>query len=78
MSTRTLPSLSHPAFPQVFRAAIAQEVTRVSTQLSLCCYESPAEGLCGGGYPCNEIAVVHDVATELDYCWRHYQGVRRG
>ncbi len=80
MAHSTLPVFRSPAFPQVFAAALTQEVTRVSAhpQLSLCCYVSPVIGIADGGYECKEPAVVHHVATEQDYCARHYREVGRG
>jgi hypothetical protein len=69
MAHSTLPVLPHPQFPQV-----VPEQT-----LSLCCYESPESvwGACDG-QPCLEIARVHDVAREMDYCARHWREVSRG
>jgi len=42
-------------------------------QLSLCCWDDPETD-----FSCQQPAVIHDVATELDYCARHYRAVRRG
>lgn len=82
MAQRTLSVLTHPSFPQVFAAAISQSVNRVcdTPQLTICCYQDPESswGACDGGYLCNELAVVHDVSTELDYCFKHYRMVSRG
>jgi hypothetical protein len=78
MAHSTLPSLTHPSFPQVFEAATAQLVDRLTVpQISICCYESPESrwGACDGGIPCNQPAVVVDVATELEYCARHARKV---
>jgi hypothetical protein len=85
MAQRTLPVLTHPAFPQVFAAAISQEVNRVAfpvppqIQLSTCCYESPESSWgAADAIACRRVAVVYDVATEMDYCALHYREVRRG
>jgi|HubBroStandDraft_4_1064222.scaffolds.fasta_scaffold05566_16 hypothetical protein len=79
MAHSTLPVFSHPDFPQVFEAALNQLVTRQVPQLSPCCYES-AESRWGAGdaIACTQPAVIHDVATELDYCFAHYKAVNRG
>jgi hypothetical protein len=80
MAHSTLPVLTHPHFPQVFAAALNSQVNRaVQPALSLCCYVSPESswGACDS-IECREVAVVHDVATEMDYCARHYRGVSRG
>jgi hypothetical protein len=84
MAQRTLPVLTHPAFPQVLAAALGQEVNQVAafpvpTQLSVCCYESPESSWgAADAIACRRVAVVHDVATEMDYCALHYREVRRG
>jgi hypothetical protein len=81
MAQHSLPVLSHPAFPQVFEAAIDQQVRRLFPQpaLSVCCYQSPETfwGACDG-IACLQPATIHDVATELDYCFTHYKAVHRG
>jgi hypothetical protein len=85
MSAKTLPVLTHPAFPQVFAQALSAEVNRVAfpappqIQLSTCCYESPESrwGACDGQV-CLQPATVHDVATEQDFCFRHWKEARRG
>jgi hypothetical protein len=85
MAHSTLPVLTHPSFPQVFAAAISAEVNRVcfpvptQPQLSICCFTSPESswGACDS-IECRDVATVHDVATELDYCARHFRAVRRG
>jgi hypothetical protein len=82
MAHSTLPSLTHPSFPQVLNAALNVEVLRIAAQvrpqLSICCYQSPETswGACDG-QPCHRLAVIHDVASDLDYCFEHYQRVNR-
>lgn len=77
MAHATLPSLPCPSFPQVLSQALDQEITRVP-QLSVCCYVYPVEGFAGGGYECGEVAVVHQIATEQDFCARHWKAASRG
>jgi hypothetical protein len=85
MAAKTLPVLTHPSFPQVFAAAISARVNRIcfpnqpQTHLSVCCYESPESSWgAADAIACNQTAMVHDVATEQDYCFAHYKAVRRG
>ena len=76
--------LTHPDFPQVLAKAIALEVSRVSkiveSHLSICCYVSPeSKWGAGDAVECRQIAVVHDIATEQEFCSAHYgMDVRRG
>jgi hypothetical protein len=73
MAHSTLPVLAHPDFPRVFSRAIDQMVTRafVQPELHSCDYE---DAFCD----CREAAVVHDLATEFEYCVRHFLAVNRG
>jgi hypothetical protein len=65
MAQHSLPVLPFHTFPQ--------------PQLSPCCHES-AESRWGAGdaISCTQPAVIHDVATEQDYCFAHYKAVSRG
>lgn len=48
-------------------------------QVSLCCHVSPESSWgAGDALECNQPAVVHHVATEMDYCARHWKEVGRG
>ena len=88
MSAKTLPVLTHPSFPQVFAAAIRSEVNRVCfpdqprIQLSFCCRETViSDGSTGEfnrAFPCSRPAVIHDLATEQDYCFECWKAVGRG
>ena len=81
MSGSTLPVLTHPSFPQVFAAAITQEVNRAVAQplLSTCCREFP-ESRWGAGdaVACTRKATIYDLETEQEYCFPCYREVRRG
>ena len=72
MASRTLPSLTHSQFPQVFSSAIDSMVARIAAmpQLHACDYE---DAFCD----CRERAVVHDLATDFEYCVRHFVAVNR-
>jgi hypothetical protein len=76
-----LPSLSFPQAEQVFTHAMRRFGDRVLEQpsFSVCCYVTPetSYGACDG-QECLARAVVHDVATEMDYCAKHYREVGRG
>ena len=69
MATQTLSVLTHPSFPQVFKAAIEQELRRVD--LVRCCFSDPH-------CDCKSVATVHDRKSEQEFCLRHFQAVRRG
>jgi hypothetical protein len=77
----TLPSLSHPQFPQIFSSAIDHLVARIAVkpQLGTCCYETPESrrGACDAT-PCRSLATVHHLATEQEFCARHFAEVNRG
>jgi hypothetical protein len=94
MAHSTLPSLTHPSFPQVFEAATAQLVSRLvptfpqlsdvldaaEARLGECDWNDPESryGACDGG-SCHQDAVVHHLQSELEYCLQHFQkAVRRG
>jgi hypothetical protein len=78
MAHSTLPVFSHPHFPQVFNRTIDQAVRRLLArpQLGVCCYESPETlpGACDG-QPCYRAAIVHDLATDQEFCARHFAAV---
>ncbi len=76
MAAQHLTSLSSPNFPQVFAALIDREITRVSqllaqSQLTQCFFE---DEYCD----CRERATVHHLASEQEFCLRHFQAVERG
>jgi hypothetical protein len=71
MASDTLPVLSHPSFPQVFDAAMLSEIRRIPsarTHLVQCYF---ADEFCN----CKELATVHDLKSEQDFCLRHFQMV---
>jgi hypothetical protein len=80
MAHSTLPVLSHPDFPQVLFDALASELRRVQTTLGLCAWQSPetSYGACNGGFPCQELATVHHLATDEEFCLSHFREVDRG
>jgi hypothetical protein len=80
MAHSTLPVFSHPQFPQVTGALFASEVRRVERSLSLCAWQSPesSRGACDGGFPCQETAIVTNLADENEYCLSHFREVERG
>lgn len=71
MSHSTLPAL--PVLP--FH-------TFPQPQLSLCCRETViSDGSTGEfnrAFPCTRPAVIHDLATEQDYCFECWKAVGRG
>ena len=73
MAHSTLPSLTHSEFPQVFTQAIDDLVDRLAArpQLGQCWYE---DEYCD----CRAQAVVHNLATEQEFCLRHFLAVNRG
>jgi hypothetical protein len=84
MAHSTLAVLSSPDFPQVLRLAIDRAVNRVIEQqdeshLDCCSWESGESrpGACDS-IPCIDKATVHHLASEQEYCLRHFEGVSRG
>ena len=76
MASETLSALSHPNFPQTFESAIDFEIRRVSriadqAQLGQCAFE---DEFCD----CRQPATVHHLASEQEFCVRHFAGVSRG
>jgi hypothetical protein len=76
MASQTLPSLERQSFPQVLNSAIELEIRRVPTARTnfVHCYWS--DEFCH----CREMAVVHDLKSEQEFCSRHFRmvEVRRG
>ena len=68
MAHSTLPSLSHPQFPQVLHQL---ETLAAKPRLGLCDF---SDEYCD----CHEAAVVHDLSTDFEYCVRHFLAVTRG
>jgi hypothetical protein len=77
----TLAVLSCPAFPQAVIDAALDRILAIP-KLGTCCYESPETSWgAGDGVPCTQTAIVHDLASELEFCAAHFarvSGVRRG
>lgn len=75
MAQNTLPVLSRSHFPQVFEDAVSFEVRRVSrivtARLGQCWF---SDEHCD----CRELATVHHLASEQEFCERHFQAVTRG
>jgi len=80
MAQTTLPVLSRSNFPQVFEDAVSFEVRRVSkavdqrlahSGLGRCAFEDEH-------CDCRDLAVVHHLLTEQEFCLRHFQAVSRG
>ena len=75
MAAQHLTVFTHPAFPQVFEDAISYEVRRVSRivdhALGVCDF---ADEHCD----CRAKATVHHLASEQEFCLRHFQEVNRG
>jgi hypothetical protein len=74
MAQVSLPVLAHPAFPQVFAAATHEFARSISTQppLGLCDYSTEFGD-------CQQIATVHHLQLEQQFCAGHFRKVvRRG
>ena len=73
MAHSTLPSLTHSQFPQVLSSAIDQMVAAIAAKPTLgqCCFEDEH-------CDCRDRATVHDLATDFEYCVRHFLAVNRG
>jgi hypothetical protein len=72
MAAETLPVLSHPSFPQVFTAAMDWETSRILAAIRLHCCDFEDE-YCD----CRDLATVHHLASEQDFCLRHFEAVSR-
>lgn len=75
MAADTLPVLSRSNFPQVFEDAVSFEVRRVSKavdqRLGRCAFEDEH-------CDCRDLAVVHHLSSEQEFCLRHFAEVSRG
>ena len=76
MAAQHLTALSSPEFPQVFDASLNQLFQRVdriyaASLLSTCDFEDQHGD-------CREVATVHHLASEHEFCLRHFQAVTRG
>ena len=85
MAAQHLTVLSFPSFPQHLESAFARFQGRIErvltqTQLGQCSHESveSREGASDGGLQCSELAIVHDLSSDLAFCRKHFQGVSRG
>jgi len=84
MAAHDLTVLAHPAFPQVFASALAQEVDRVDRILAdyyalrTCSHESSESrpGTCDGGEPCREPA--NSILDGQAFCPKHLREALRG
>ena len=76
MAAQHLTALASPEFPQVFDASLNQLFQRVdriyaASLLSICDFEDQYGD-------CREVATVHHLASEHEFCLRHFQAVTRG
>ena len=76
MAAQHLTALSSPEFPQVFDRCLDQLFQRVerilaASYLSTCDFEDQYGD-------CREVATVHHLASEHEFCLRHFQAVNRG
>jgi hypothetical protein len=85
MSQSTLPVpplLSSTGFPQDFISAFEQMIRRIAAKprLGTCSWQSPesSSGACNGGHPCSKAAVVHDLASDQEFCARHFREISLG
>lgn len=89
MAAHNLPVPAPSDFPQVFTEALAQNFARSINQivdrilakpfLGMCDYESPESSWgTGDGISCNQTATVHDLASDLEFCAKHFRVVSRG
>ena len=81
MAYPTLAVLPLPESPQVLGNRALARINQIlaRAELSPCCYESPESsyGACDGGLPCYELATIHHLASELEYCEQHFDEVCR-
>lgn len=81
MAAQHLTVLSSPGFPQQFESAFARfqgtiERVLTSSQLGTCCHETVvlrgATGEENEFFPCSEVAVVHDLPSDMQFCMTHF------
>ncbi|HZW05371.1 MAG TPA: hypothetical protein VFF58_00555 [Candidatus Nitrosotalea sp.] len=79
MAHSTLAVLSSPDFPQAFAAALDRELAQIErlvlraearVHLTRCFWEDQH-------CDCRELATVHHLASEQEFCLRHFQEVSR-
>jgi hypothetical protein len=89
MAQSNVAFLSTPEYPQHIRREIARleemvsrafSAAQLSADLSTCDYESLEShaGACDGGHPCHDKATVYHLASDQEYCDRHFREVSRG
>jgi len=79
MAAPTLSVLTSPDFPQTFdrvlsrleRLVIRAEARAAQLELSLCDFEDEH-------CDCRRLATVHHLASEHEYCDRHFQQIEKG
>ena len=76
MAVTHLTALSSPEFPQVFDASLNQLFQRVdrilaASYLSTCAFEDQFGD-------CREVATVHHLASEHEFCADHFKVISRG
>jgi hypothetical protein len=76
MAAHDLTVLSAPNFHSVLDSSIQQDLALVDRVLACVhlttCYWSDEH------CDCREVATVHHLASELEFCERHFQAVSRG
>ena len=72
MAASNLSVSPRSAFPQVFTRSIDRFTRSIldRPKLGVCCYSGP-------GFDCNQPAIVHDLASEMEYCAKHFQRIAR-
>jgi hypothetical protein len=81
MATQKLSSLSSPLFPQVIPGVMDRYIAHVDRilaecELTTCCHESPESSWgASDGLVCSAKATIHELATEREYCARHFREV---
>ena len=83
MAHSTLSVLAHPRFPQQFEAAFQQFVTRIRREvLGSCCHEirvsHGSTGEFDESFPCRNLATVHHLDSDQEYCAKHFLEGSRG
>ena len=76
MADQHLTALSSPEFPQVFDRCLDQLFQRVerilaASYLSTCAFEDQFGD-------CREVATVHHLASEHEFCADHFKVISRG
>ena len=77
MAAQHLTALSSPEFPQALSVSLDRLIDRVEIIVARNYLLSPCDFEDQYG-DCREVATVHHLASEHEFCLRHFQVVQRG